>query len=155
MATQHNNTAQLIQTLGETDQLFLQQNTPELALQRGKIRLALIQASQHQQEQVYFLQQAIVIVEQARIEFEEMPLSLYLDLSILLGQIYMCYFNLTQQARFALITEQILRPLAHHHHFEIYQLLKNAAIAQQHSAMATYWQKKIDSLFQPIPQTFS
>lgn len=136
----------LIQKLGETDQQFLIQNTPELALQRGQIRLALVEISQRQQEQLYFLKQAIVILEQARIEFDDIPLSTYLALSIQLAKTYMTYFDLTQQQHFALIAEQILKPLAHHQQQDIFQLLILAAQAQQHHAMAKHWQKKAQSL---------
>lgn len=141
---------QLIQQLGETDQQFLQQNSPELALQRGQIRLKLIQISKQKAEQLYFLQQTLVILEQARLEFDEMPLSLYLDLSILLAQAYLVYFELSQQTRYALIAQQILKPLAHHQSIEIYQVLIQAAHAQQHNAMAQHWRKKRDALIQRV-----
>lgn len=134
---------QLIQRLGETDQLYLQQNSPELALERGELRLRLVALSQQKQEQIYFLQQTLVILEQARIEFDEIDLTLYLDLSICLGQAYMTYFDISHEQKYALIAQQILKPLAHYERRELYQLLYNSAIAQQHPAMAQHWQKKM------------
>ena len=73
---------QVIARLGETDQLFLSNNTPELALERADLRLQLVTISHLRQEQLHFLQEAIVLLEQARIEYEEMPLNLYLNLSL-------------------------------------------------------------------------
>lgn len=142
------NTSELIAQLGETDQQFLQQNSPELALQRGTLRLALVNASQRAEEQRYFLQQAIVILEQARLEFAEMPMALYLALSMQLAKTYLAYFDLTQEQRYALIAEQILKPLAHHQQIELYKLLMQSAQAQQHPALASHWQKKARALAQ-------
>lgn len=102
---------QIIQRIGETDQLYLQGNSPELALERADLRLRLVTLSQLRQEQVHFLQEAVVLLEQGRIEFEEMPLSLYLNLSLHLAKAYMLYFEITKEDRFALITQQILKPL--------------------------------------------
>ena len=98
---------QIIQRIGETDQLYLQGNSPELALERADLRLQLVTLSQLRQEQVHFLQEAVVLLEQGRIEFEEMPLSLYLNLSLHLAKAYMLYFEITKEDRFALITQQI------------------------------------------------
>lgn len=136
-------TQTLISKLGETDQLFLTQNTPELALVRGKIRLELIKISRQKQEKIYFLQQTIAILEQARIEFTEAPLELHLDLSIELAKAYLAYFEISQEARFALICEQILKPLAHYQHSQIYELLHQSSLAQNHPAMAKHWQNKL------------
>lgn len=147
---------QLIQRLGETDQLFLQNNSPELALERGELRLRLIALSQQKQEQIYFLQQTLAILEQARIEFEEIEIDMYLKLSICLGQTYMTYFDITQETKYALIAQQILKPLAHYQHRAIYQLLHESAIAQQQSAMAQHWYKKMQMLMpESISTTYS
>ena len=45
---------QIIQRIGETDQLYLQGNSPELALERADLRLQLVTLSQLRQEQVHF-----------------------------------------------------------------------------------------------------
>ena len=83
------NTKQLIERIGETDQLYLKNNTPELALERGDLRLQLVERSNSRQEQVHFLQEAIVLFETARVEYEEMPMPLYVNLSLHLAKAYM------------------------------------------------------------------
>ncbi|MFI7969169.1 hypothetical protein ACFMKD_35060, partial [Acinetobacter baumannii] len=81
------------------------------ALERAELRMQLVVLSRVRQEQLHFLQEAIVLLEQARMEYEEMPLSLYLNLSLHLAKAYMLYFELNKEKRFALITQQILKPL--------------------------------------------
>lgn len=142
------NKQQLIADIGTTDQLFLQHNTAELALQRGRLRLQLVLLSKQAQERVYFLQQAIAILEQALLIFDEIELALYLELSIALAECYLTYYHFTQQQHFALIVQQILKPLAHHQHLTIYQFLQQSAEAQQQSAMAKHWHNKAEQLIQ-------
>lgn len=132
----------LISRIGETDQAYLQLNSPELALERGKLRIELVTLSHLKSEQIHFLQEAIVILEQGRIEVDEMPLQVYLDLSLQLAQAYMIYFELTGEKRFALITQQILKPLAHYQDADIFLMLGYAAIAQNEVAMTRHWLKK-------------
>ena len=90
------NTKQVIERIGETDQLYLENNTPALALERADLRLQLVVFSNLRQEQIHFLQEAVVLLEQARIEHEEMPMSLYLNLSLHLAKAYMLYFEITK-----------------------------------------------------------
>lgn len=135
-------TQAIISRIGETDQLFLQQNTPELALERASLRLQLVHLSHSHAEQVHFLQEAIVLLEQARVEFEQMPLSLYLELSIQLAKTYLTYYEISQEQRFALITQQILKPLTAYEHAEIYFLLAYASISKNEPAMARHWLNK-------------
>ncbi|MCU4578696.1 hypothetical protein KTJ34_14830 [Acinetobacter courvalinii] len=137
-----NETKQVIARIGETDQLFLENNSPELALERADLRLQLVALSHVRQEQLHFLQEAIVLLEQARIEYEEMPFSLYLNLSLTLAKAYMIYFELTKEQRFALITQQILKPLAHHEHLDIYFFLAYASAVKQEQALTRHWLKK-------------
>ncbi len=132
-------TKQIISRIGETDQLYLSNNTPELALERADLRLQLVTRSNSRQEQIHFLQEAIVLLEQARIEYEEMPLALYLDLPLLLGKAYMTYFEITKESRFALITQQILKPLTSYEHADIYFSLAYASIAKGETALARHW----------------
>ena len=136
------NAQHIIARIGETDQLYLSQNTPELSLERGDLRLQLVVLSNMRQEQIHFLQEAIVILEQARIEYEEIPLALYLSLSLHLAKAYMLYFELNKEKRFALITQQILKPLAHHEHADIYFFLAYASAARQESALTRHWLTK-------------
>ncbi len=137
-----NETKQVIARIGETDQLYLNGNTPELALERAELRLQLVLLSHIRQEQLHFLQEAIVLLEQARIEYEEMPLSLYLNLSLCLAKAYMIYFELTKEQRFALITQQILKPLAYTENLEIYFFLAYASAAKQEQALTRHWLTK-------------
>lgn len=142
----------IISRIGETDQLFLQQNTPALALERASLRLQLVHLSHSRAEQIHFLQEAIVLLEQARVEFEEMPLTLYLELSIQLAKTYLSYFEISQQQHFALITQQILKPLTIHEHAEIYLLLAHASIRKNETAMTRHWLNKYakSDQFDPI-----
>lgn len=135
-------TQKLIQRIGETDQLFLQNNSAELALERADLRLQLANFSSVHQEKLYFIQQAIVLLEQARIELEEITVQMYLDLSIHLGKAYMMYFELTKENHLALITQQILKPLAHHHDGNIYFLLAYASSVKHEYALGQHWLKK-------------
>lgn len=136
------NTKQVIQRIGETDQLFLSNNTPDLALERADLRLQLVTLSHLRQEQLHFLQEAIVLLEQARIEYEEMPMRLYLNLSLHLAKAYMVYFEITQEMRFALITQQILKPLAANENGDIYFFLAYAAAAKKEKALTRHWLTK-------------
>lgn len=137
-----NETKDVIARIGETDQLYLSSDTPELALERADLRLQLVMLSHIRQEQLHFLQEAIVLLEQARIANDEMPLSLYLNLSLYLAKAYMMYFELTKEQRFALITQQILKPLAHNHHVDIYFFLAYASTAKKENALTQHWLKK-------------
>ena len=136
------NTKQVIQRIGETDQLYLENNTPALALERADLRLQLVVFSNLRQEQIHFLQEAVVLLEQARIEHEEMPMSLYLNLSLHLAKAYMLYFEITKEQRFALITEQILKPLSQHGHSDIYFFLAYASVSKNQTALTRHWLTK-------------
>ncbi len=136
------NTKTIIQRLGETDQLFLQENTPALALERADLRLQLVAISEHRQEKVHFLQEAIVLLEQARVEFEEMPLELYINLSLHLAKAYMMFFEITQEQRYAIITQQIMKPMAHLEHGDIYFFLAYASAVKNEPSMTRHWLTK-------------
>lgn len=135
-------TQAIIQRLGETDQVFLQGNTPELALERADLRLQLVTISQIRQEQVHFLQEAIVLLEQARVEFSEMPTAVYIGLSLHLAKAYMLFFEITQESRYALITQQIMKPMCRANHGEIFFFLAYAAAVKQEPAMTRHWLNK-------------
>ncbi|MFW2045410.1 hypothetical protein [Acinetobacter variabilis] len=140
------NTQQIIARIGETDQLFLNGNTPELALERADLRLQLVTISQIRQEQLHFLQEAIVLLEQGRVDFEEIPLDLYINLSLHLAKAYMIYFELTQEKHFALITQQILKPMTHYEHAEIYFFLAYASASKKEPAMTRHWLNKYSKM---------
>ncbi|MDV2439326.1 hypothetical protein QR665_07520 [Acinetobacter gerneri] len=132
-------TKQIISRIGETDQLYLTSNTPELALERADLRLQLVARSHARQEQIHFLQEAIVLLEQARLEYEEMPLSLYLDLSLHLAKAYMMYFEISKEHRFALICQQILKPLTSYDHADIFFFLAYASVSKDELALTRHW----------------
>jgi hypothetical protein len=135
-------TKQIIQRIGETDQLFLQGNTPELALERGDLRLQLVTLSRVKQEQRHFLQEAIVLLEHGRIEFEEMEMSLYLNLSLHLAKAYMLFFEITREKHYALITQQIMKALSYLEHADVWFFLAYASAAKQEPAMTRHWLTK-------------
>ena len=136
------NTKQIISRIGETDQLYLSGNTPELALERADLRLQLVAMSNSKQEQTYFLKEAIVLLETARFEYEEMPMSLYVNLSLCLAKAYMIYFELTKESRFALITQQILKPMTQHENAEIYLMLAYASVSKNERSLTRHWLNK-------------
>lgn len=136
------NTKKIIERIGETDQLYLENNTPDLALERADLRLQLVVISHSRQEQIHFLQEAVVILEQARIGYEEMPMRLYLNLSLHLAKAYMLYFEITKEQRFALITQQILKPLSQHEHSDIYFFLAYASVSKNENALSRHWLTK-------------
>ena len=136
------NTKQVIARIGETDQLYLENNTPELALERANLRLELVTYSNSRQEQLHFLQEAIVLLETARVEYDEMPMRIYLDLSLHLAKAYMVYFEITKEQRFALITQQILKPLTQHENGDIYFFLAYASACKNELALTRHWLKK-------------
>ena len=136
------NTKQIISRIGETDQLYLTNNTPELALERGDLRVQLATMSSSKQEQIHFLQEAIVLLETARVEYEEMPMSLYISLSLHLAKAYMICFEVSKETRYALITQQILKPMTVHENVDIYFFLAYAAVSQGEYAMTRHWLSK-------------
>lgn len=137
-----NDTKHIIQRIGETDQVYLAGNTPELALERSDLRMQLVFASQLRQEQIHFLQEAIVLLEQGRVEFEEMPLTLYVKLSLNLAKAYMQYFEITHEKHFAIIVNQVLKPMAHYDFGDIYFYLAYAAAAKSEPAFTRHWLSK-------------
>lgn len=133
------NTKQIIQRIGETDQAYLNENTPQLALERADLRLQLVMISDLHQEQVHFLQEAVVLLEQARIEFAEMPFDLYINLSLHLAKTYMMFYEITQEQRYAIITQQIMKPMSKAEHGDIYFFLAYASAVKKEPAMTRHW----------------
>lgn len=136
----------IIERIGETDQLYLEQNSASLALERADLRLQLVTLSRNKQEQVHFLHEAIALLEQSRLEFEEnISIAEYTELSLLLVKAYMIYYELTKDTKFALITQQILKPLAHLHDGNVYFYLAYASVIKGEVAMTQHWLKKYAS----------
>lgn len=132
----------IVRRIGETDQLYLEQNTPELSLERADLRLQLVELSHLHQEQIHFLQEAIVLLEQARISFEEIPLQLYITLSLHLVKAYMIYYELTKDTKYALVSQQILKPLTSTQHGDVYFFLAYASAVKHEPAMTRHWLNK-------------
>ncbi len=132
----------IIRRIGETDQLALQDASPHLSLERAELRLQLVTLSQMRQEQIYFLQEAIVLLEQARVVDENIQTSLFILLSLHLAKAYMLYFELNRETHFALITQQILKPLAHHEEGDVYFFLAYACAARNEMALTRHWLSK-------------
>lgn len=130
---------QIIQRIGETDQLFLQGNYPNLALERADLRLQLVLLSQVRQEKIHFLQEAVVLLEQGRIEFEEIAIDLYINLSLHLAKAYMLFFETTHESHYALITQQIMKALTKAGHGDVFFFLAYAAAAKKEPALTRYW----------------
>ena len=136
------NTKHIVARIGETDQLYLENNTPELALERAQLRFELVKFSQVRQEQIHFLQEGIVLLEQARIEYEEIPMSLYLDLSLALAQAYMQYYDITKEKHLTLIAQQILKPLTSHNRGNILLSLAHTCAEKKELALTRHWLTK-------------
>ncbi|MBP5992571.1 MAG: hypothetical protein KA518_01335 [Acinetobacter sp.] len=136
------NTKHIVARIGETDQLYLENNTPELALERAQLRFELVKFSQVRQEQIHFLQEGIVLLEQARIEYEEIPMSLYLDLSLALAQAYMQYYDITKEKHLTLIAQQILKPLTSHNRGDILLSLAHTCAEKKELALTRHWLTK-------------
>jgi len=134
-----NNIQPIIQRIGETDQIYLNGNTPELALERADLRLQLVTLSQFRQEQIHFLQEAIVILERARIEFDEMPVEMYLKLSLHLAKAYMIYYEISKDQKFAIITQQILKPITTDLNGEVYFFLAYASAVKNEHSLTRHW----------------
>lgn len=136
------NTKHVIARIGETDQLYLENNTPELALERANLRFELVEISKIRQEKIHFLQEGIVLLEQARLEYEEIPMSLYLDLSVALAKAYMQYYDITKEKHLALIAQQILKPLASHNRGDILLSLAHSCAEKNELALTRHWLTK-------------
>lgn len=137
-----NTTATLIARLGETDQLSLQNDAITLTLERAQLRLALAERSRVRQEQVYFIHEAIVLLEQARLQEAAQEKVLFIALTLQLAKAYLQYYTLAQQPHLALIAEQLLRPIAHHDDAEVYLYLALTALYRQQLAMTRHWLQK-------------
>ena len=60
---------------------------------------------------------------------------------------YMIYFEITKEQRFALITQQILKPLAYTEHLEIYFFWLTLQLLKQEPALTRHWLNEICLLF--------
>ncbi|MGY0205098.1 hypothetical protein ACW7EJ_16820, partial [Acinetobacter soli] len=59
---------------------------------------------------------------------------------------YMVYFELSQDNKFALITQQILKPLAHFNHGDVSFFLASASIVKKELAFTRNWLEQLWSM---------
>lgn len=136
------NVKQLIEALNNADAEYLKNNTPILAYTRANIRFELAHISQTSKEKQFFLNQAVVILEQSLLMLEEIPLTLYLQLSLLLSNCYFALYEIDKQRHYLNICEQILKPLSHHNYKSIYELLAKIHEQQNKPKLSQHWQNK-------------
>lgn len=134
---EHLNTSQLIEKIGETDQLFLTDPTPELAVIRAGLRLTLSRFSHQNNERLYFLTEAAALLEIALMNIEDAFHQV--ELSIGLSNIYLEFYQVTHETRYLLISSQILKPLSHHEDARILLGLARVSAASQHLALTKHW----------------
>ena len=135
------NSAQVVDKLGETDQQFLTMPSTDLAITRAKLRLRLVALSNHKQEQIYFLTEAVVLLETALVQAE--PLNEALALSAALGETYLCFYQLTKEKHYLLVTRQVVKPLAHHNDPLLLFILVRLSVLDGHLAMAKHWLSRL------------
>lgn len=136
------NAKQLIQALNNADTQYLKSNTPKLAYTRANIRFELASISQSTKEKQLFLNQAVAILEQSLLTFDELPLSLHLQLSLLLAKCYFSLYEIDKQRHYLVICEQIIKPLSHHNYKSIYELLAQIHKQQNKPKLSQHWQNK-------------
>ncbi len=127
----------LVARLGETDQQFLSDPTPHLALARAEVRMALVRFSSRKDEQLYLLNEAAVIVELALTEVDERDL--HEQLSIQLASVYLQHYEVTRETRYLVVTGQILRVHTTHAHPSVYMGLARADAGQGKPALTRHW----------------
>lgn len=132
----------LIAQLNQSDKAYETQNTPKLAHTRASIRKQLANFSKHPKEKQLFLNQALIILEQALLTFEEMPITTALQLNLLLADCYLSLYEIDKKAHYLIISEQIIKPLAHHNYRPIYELLSHIHHLQNKPKLSQHWQNK-------------
>lgn len=149
----HTIVAQLIARIGKTDQQYLTGSTPTLALQRARLRLELVQFSHQNNEKIYFLTEAAMLLELALMGVEDA--SLHATLTTTLADIYLEFYQTTHEKHYLLIVNQLLKPLSHLDDANIFLGLSRASAAQQHTALTKHWLGKLIKLGGIIPSDIS
>lgn len=132
--------SQLIARVGETDQLFLTAPTPELAIERAHLRLALVQISHSKTEQLHFLGEAAVILELATAEVTEQ--AIHERLAAQLAAVYLQFYQLGHESKYLVVAGQILRPHSNAAFPEIFLQLARLDAARQKTALTQHWLKR-------------
>lgn len=131
------NSAQVVAKVGETDQQFLAAPSANLAITRAQLRIRLVELSHQKSEQLYFLTEAVVLLETALMETE--VLEEVLELSATLGEAYLRFYDLTQEQRYLTVSRQIVKPLSHHAHPLILFILVRLSALEGSLALAKHW----------------
>ncbi|RYY80556.1 MAG: hypothetical protein EOO69_01255 [Moraxellaceae bacterium] len=137
----HQNSADLVKKIGETDQQFLTNPTPELAKIRANLRVQLVKHSHQRQEQIYFLTEAAALLEIALMEISS--LEQHLALSAALGETYLEFYHVTQETRYLIISKQVIKPLSHHASTEILLALARLSAAENHPSLVKHWMTRL------------
>lgn len=129
--------SEIIARVGETDQIFLTEPTPMLALERAQLRQMLVALSHNQSEQLYFLGEAAVILELAMTEVEEQ--TTHVLLAAQLAAVYLQFHQVTPQQRYLTVVGQILRPHSNADYAPIFLGLARMDAAQEKAALTKHW----------------
>ena len=128
---------ELVELLGATDQQFLTDPTPELAMLRAQLRQRLADYSVQRGEQSYLLSEAVILLETARMEVEDVPL--HTMLSSHLADVYLQFYRLTHETKYLIVVGQILRPLSTINDPQIFLGLARMDAALNKPALTQHW----------------
>lgn len=137
----------IVARVGETDQLFLTEPTPMLAIERAQLRLMLVSLSHNQSEQLYFLGEAAVILELADVEAEDQ--ATHVLLAAHLAAVYLKFHHLTPQQRYLTVVGQILRAHSNAEYSPIFLGLARMDAAQGKTALSKHWLTRWLKVFNP------
>lgn len=127
----------LVHQLGETDQLSLNNPSPQLAIQRAQVRQSLASYSEQKQEMLYLLGEAAVILETVLMEAEEKEL--HWQLSSQLASVYQQFYHTTHEKRYLTVIGHILRPHSSSGDARILLGLARMDAANGHKALTRHW----------------
>ncbi|ONG38444.1 hypothetical protein BKE30_12330 [Alkanindiges hydrocarboniclasticus] len=136
--------ADIVRKIGETDQQFLTNPTPELAKIRAHLRVQLIQFSHQKTEQVYFLTEAAALLEIALMEVGNF--AQHVELSAALGETYLQFYHVTKEQRYLVISKQVIKPLSHCDSPDILLALARLSATEKHSALVKHWLSRLMQL---------
>ncbi|MDE2420366.1 MAG: hypothetical protein KGO49_04180 [Gammaproteobacteria bacterium] len=139
--------SELISRVGETDQMFLTEPTPMLALERAQLRQMLVALSNNQSEQLYFLGEAAVILELADAEVEDQ--ATHVLLAAQLATVYLQFNQITPQQRYLTVVGQILRAHSNSEYAPIFLGLARMDAAQEKASLTKHWLTRWLKVFNP------
>ncbi len=139
--------SEIIARVGETDQMFLTDPTPMLALERAQLRQMLVALSNNQSEQLYFLGEAAVILELADAEVEDQ--ATHVLLAAQLAAVYLQFNQITPQQRYLTVVGQILRAHSNSDYAPIFLGLARMDAAQDKASLTKHWLTRWLKVFNP------